>query len=53
MGKNLREGWEGITPYNFLITLTARSGVDADRQFVVVAALTGDAAGKIDRAVEW
>ena len=53
MGKNLREGWGGITPYNFLITLTAGSGADADRQFVVVAALTGDAAGKIDRAVEW
>lgn len=53
MGKNLREGWEGITPYNFLITLTAGGGADAEKQFVVVAALTGDAAGKIDRAVEW
>lgn len=53
MGKNLREGWEGLTPYNFLITLTAENAADPDRQFVVVAALVGDAAGKIDRAVEW
>ena len=51
MGMNLREGWEDITPYHFLITLTARRGENPDRQFVVVAALVGDAAGTIDRLV--
>lgn len=53
MGKNLREGWEDVTPYHFLITLTARQGRDAGKQFVVVAALVGDAAGTVDRTVEW
>lgn len=53
MGKNLREGWEEVTPYHFLLTLTTRQGADAGRQFVVVAALVGDAAGTIDRTVEW
>lgn len=51
MGMNLREGWEDITPYHFLITLTTRRGENPDRQFVVVAALVGDAAGTIDRLV--
>lgn len=53
MGKNLREGWEEATPYHFLITLTAESPADPERQFVVIAALVGDAAGNIDRTVEW
>lgn len=53
MGKNLREGWEEVTPYHFLITLTARQGTEAEKQFVVLAALVGDAAGTIDRTVEW
>lgn len=53
MGKNLREGWEEVTPYHFLLTLTTRQGADAGRQFVVIAALVGDAAGTIDRTVEW
>lgn len=53
MGKNLREGWEGVSPYNFLLTLSTRQGGDASRQFIVVAALVGDAAGMVDRAVEW
>lgn len=51
MGMNLREGWEYLTPYHFLITLTTAKGEDPDDQFVVVAALTGDAAGTIDRLV--
>ena len=38
---------------HFLITLTTESQGDPDRQFVVVAALVGDAAGEIDRTVEW
>lgn len=53
MGKNIREGWEEITPYHFLLTLTTRQGTDAEKQFVVIGVLTGDAAGKIDRVVEW
>ena len=52
MTMNLREGWEGITPYHFLLTLTTRRDENADRQFVVVAIMTGDAAGTIDRIVE-
>ncbi|MCM1126042.1 MAG: class B sortase [Lachnospiraceae bacterium] len=52
MGKNLREGWEEVTPYHFLVTLTAEEE-HAEKQFVVLAALTGDAAGTIDRTVEW
>lgn len=53
MGKNIREGWEEITPYHFLLTLTTRQGTNAEKQFVVIAVLTGDAAGEIDRIVEW
>lgn len=53
MGKNLREGWEEVTPYHFLITLTTQRGENAEKQFVVLAALVGDAAGTIDRTVEW
>lgn len=51
MGKNIREGWEDVTPYHFLITLTTKKDPASDKQFVVVAALVGDAAGKIDRVV--
>lgn len=53
MGKNLREGWEEVTPYHFLITLTTQREENAEKQFVVLAALVGDAAGTIDRTVEW
>ena len=53
MGKNLREGWEEITPYHFLLTLTTQKESDPDKQFVVIALLVGDAAGEIDRMVEW
>lgn len=51
MGKIIKEGWEGVTPYHFLITLTTKKSPDSDKQLVVVAALVGDAAGKIDRVV--
>lgn len=51
MGMNRREWWEDITPYHFLITLTARRGENPDSQFVVMAVLVGDAAGTIDRLV--
>lgn len=49
---NLRDGWEGVNPYHFLITLTAESGEDAETQYVVVAVMTHDAAGTINRMVE-
>lgn len=52
MGKNIREEWEGVTPYHFLITLTTENSQNPDKQFVVVAALVGDAAGTINRIVE-
>ena len=39
MTMNLREGWEGITPYHFLLTLTTQREENADRQFVVIAIL--------------
>lgn len=51
MTMNLREGWEGITPYHFLITLTTQREETSDKQFVVYAILTQDAAGTIDRIV--
>ncbi len=51
MSMNLREGWEDVTPYHFLVTLTTTKGDDPDKQYVVVAALVGDAAGTIDRVV--
>ncbi len=51
MGKNIKEGWEDVTPYHFLITLTTVSREDPGKQYVVVAALVQDAAGTIDRIV--
>lgn len=51
MGKNIRAGWEDVTPYHFLITLTTNSQANPDKQYVVIAALVGDAAGTIDRIV--
>lgn len=51
MSMNLREGWDFINPYHFLITLTTQKAESPDRQFVVVAVLTQDAAGTIGRTV--
>lgn len=51
MNKNLREGWDDLTPYHFLITLTTQKEDNAKKQFIVVAALIDDAAGTIDRVV--
>lgn len=51
MGKIIKEGWEGVTPYHFLLTLTTKKDPADDKQLVVVAALIGDAAGEIDRVV--
>lgn len=53
MSMNLREGWDAdsVTPYHFLITLTTQKEEDSDKQFVVIALLTQDAAGTINRVV--
>ena len=49
IGKNIRADWEELTAYHFLITLTTQ--MSDGRQYVVLGALVGDAAGKIDRVV--
>lgn len=49
MTKMLREGWEDLTPYHFLVTLDG--SVKDGRQYVVIGVLTGDAAGHIDRVI--
>lgn len=51
MGANLREGWENVSPYHFLITLTTPTSEDSDTQWVVVAVLTNDEAGTIQRTI--
>lgn len=51
MAMNLREGWENVSAYNYVVTLTTQKADNAERQFVVVAVLTQDAAGTINRVV--
>ena len=51
MNMMIRSGWDDVTPYHFLVTLTTSRGKDSDSQFVVLAALIEDPAGTIDRAV--
>lgn len=51
MQMNLREGWENINAYNYVITLTTQKAENAEHQFVVVAVLVEDAAGTINRVV--
>lgn len=48
MNRNFREGWEGLTPYHFLVTLDGSVREDGT-QYVIIGALKNDAAGKIDR----
>lgn len=48
MNRNMREDWEGLTPYHFLVTLDGRVREDGT-QYVVIGALINDAAGQIDR----
>lgn len=50
MGMNLREGWEGVNAYHYLITLTTRDE-KTGRQFIVTAALIQDTEGTISRIV--
>ncbi len=49
VGKQIREGWEELDEYNFLITLSME--MSNDKQLVVIGALTADAAGSINRDV--
>ena len=51
MTMNLREGWEGVGAYNFVITLTTQRAENAEKQFVVLAVLVQDEAGTINRVV--
>lgn len=51
MNKNLREGWEDLTPYHFLVTLNGNIRESQDKQYVVIGVLTGDEAGNIDRMI--
>ncbi|MDE7360012.1 MAG: class B sortase [Lachnospiraceae bacterium] len=50
MGMNLREGWENVNEYNYVITLTAQEEGE-EHQFVVLAVLIQDTAGTINRVV--
>lgn len=50
MAKHIREGWEDLTPYHFLLTLDGTVRED-NTQYVVVAAMIQDAAGVIDRVI--
>ncbi|MEE3451830.1 MAG: hypothetical protein VZR27_14275, partial [Acutalibacteraceae bacterium] len=50
----IREGCEsGLSPEHFLITLTTDSITEPGRQTVVVGCLVGDAAGKINREIDY
>lgn len=51
MTMNLREGWEGVGVYNYVITLTTQRAENAEKQFVVLAVLVQDEAGTINRVV--
>ena len=51
MTMNLREGWENVNVYNYVITLTTQRAEDAEKQFVVLAVLVQDEAGTINRIV--
>ncbi|WP_197029569.1 class B sortase [Butyrivibrio sp. AE3004] len=47
---NIRDGWEsGLTPDNFLVSLTTVDPDHPDKQWVVVGCLVGDEAGTINR----
>lgn len=50
MGMNLREGWENVNEYNYIITLTTQKEAEG-RQFVVTAVLIQDTAGTISRII--
>ena len=51
MSMNLREGWENVNVYNYVITLTTQGEENAEKQFVVMAVLVQDEAGTINRVI--
>jgi len=51
VGKQIRNGWEQLSEYNFMVTLTI-DDPDSDRQLVVYGTLIEDPAGIIDRVIE-
>lgn len=51
MAMNLREGWENVGVYNYVITLTTQREENAEKQFVVQAVLVQDEAGTINRVI--
>ncbi len=51
MAMNLREGWENVNAYNYVITLTTQKTENAEKQFVVMAVLVQDEAGTINRVI--
>ena len=51
MSKNLREGWDDLTPYHFLVTLDGSIRENGEKQYTVTGVLIGDAAGRIDRVI--
>ena len=51
MGTQKREGWDDLTPYHFIVTLNGEVRNGEGKQYVVLGALIGDAAGKIDRVI--
>ncbi|SFU64091.1 sortase, SrtB family [Butyrivibrio sp. M55] len=52
--KIIREGCEtGLSPEHFLITLTTDSTIEPGKQTVVVGCLVGDAAGNINREIDY
>lgn len=46
-----REGWEGITPYHFMLSFVTDCSEDENKQYVVTAVLVRDTAGTINRTV--
>lgn len=51
MNKCVREGWEELTPYHYLVTLNGSVREEKQTQYVVIGVLTGDAAGTISRVI--
>lgn len=51
MSMNLREGWEDVTPYHFLITLTTQKEENAENSLLSLPRLYRMQRGTIDRVV--
>ncbi len=51
VGRNIRDGWEDLTPYHFLVTLNGTVDNEVGTQYVVIGSLSTDEAGTIDRMI--